>query len=844
MAARITAEPTRAPLHARSPAAVASLLCTDLEGGLLDGEAHARLMSAGPNALERRRSPAYALIAARQLADPLVGLLVVATAVSVAIGEALEGAVIGSLVIVNALLGFVQELGAERAILALRDTLARRANVIRGGRERVVPVEELVPGDLLVLREGDRVPADARLAQVESLAVDESPLTGESFPVDKRVDRAPPDAPLAERWSFVFAGTGVTRGHGRAIVTATGPSAQVGQVASLAAGASPPPTPLQQALRRLTRLMVIFGLAVMAALTAVRIAQGAPAEEAFLLGVSVAVAAVPEGLAATVTIALALGARRMAARGAIVRRLPAVETLGSATVVASDKTGTLTEDDLRLRCVAAGTARTERDVLEAAVLASTAELVDEPERRRAVGDPVETALLLAAVERGVDVERLRGTRTLVRELPFDPYRKRMTIAYAEGGGIKARMKGAAEVVIGRCSGPPGERERLGGLAERWAAEGLRVLAVAEGTHAAGSTDEELERDLQLIGLVALHDPLRPSAPDAVRRAREAGLRVQIVTGDHPATAAAIARELDLPQAAVSARVTPREKLRLVEALQQQGEVVAVTGDGINDAPALRRADVGVAMGRSGTEAAREAAEVVLTDDDFSTIVAAIHEGRTIGDNVRKFVAFLLSANFGEVLLFAAAILAGMGAPMTVVQVLTVNVLTDGLPAVALARDAPEPDVMRRPPAAGRRLFSRSSWAALALVGVTVGAASLGAFILARELDPSAAQSVAFATIALGELLVVFALRSPLRPCWSEPANPLLIASVVGSGLLLALAIYLPPLQDAFGTVALGQAELALVAGFGLVPLVAVELVKAILRRIAPDAAAAALRVPG
>jgi Ca2+-transporting ATPase len=589
--------------------------------------------------------------------------------------------------------------------------------------------------------------------------------------------------------------------------------------------------------------MVVLGVLITVVLTGIRLLQGAAAQEAFLLGVSVAVAAVPEGLAATVTIALALGARRMARRGAITRRLPAVETLGATTVVASDKTGTLTENRLRVRALAPAAGRREEDLLRAAVLASTAELLEQDGDVRVAGDPVEGAFLLAARERGISPQELRAEQPLVRELPFDAERKRMTLVYAAGHAARAFTKGAPETVLALSRLTPVQRRAVEERQETWAAQGLRVLAVGERTldsDVPGDADM-LERDLDLVGLVGLQDPLRATAGEAIRQARAAGLRVHILTGDHPSTAGAIARELDLPHGAVSARITPAEKLRLVERLQDQGEVVAVTGDGVNDAPALRRADVGVAMGRSGTEAAREASDIVLTDDDFSTIVAAIREGRAITDNVRKFVAFLLSANFGEVLLFAVAVTAGLGAPMTVVQVLAVNVLTDGPPAVALAADPPAPDAMRRPPERGDQLFQRGSWAAIGLVGLLVGTAALGAFLAGRALDREASQTMAFAAIALSELIVVFAVRSPLEGAWKAPPNPYLFASVAASLLLLALAIYLPALHDPFGTVALDAGELAVVTGFALLPFACVEAVKAALRHFAPMWAASALR---
>jgi Ca2+-transporting ATPase len=419
---------------------------------------------------------------------------------------------------------------------------------------------------------------------------------------------------------------------------------------------------------------------------------------------------------------------------------------------------------------------------------------------------------------------LDGERRLLRELPFDPERKRMTLVYAEPEGARVYVKGAPEGVLERARDDGAELERL---AAEWAGRGLRVLAVAERPVAADADDEELERDLRLVGLVALHDPLRETARAAVAEARSAGLRVEMITGDHPATAHAIGRTLGLPEQAIHARVTPADKLRLVEALQADGEVVAVTGDGVNDAPALRRADVGVAMGRAGTEAAREAADLVLTDDDFATIVAAVEEGRAIADNIRKFVAFLLSANLGEVALFAIAIPAGLGVPMTVVQVLIVNVLTDGLPAVALTRDPPSPFVMRRPPDRSSRLFPPLAWLALVAIGLLVGGAALGAYLLG---DGGEARTMAFATVALAELALVYSVRSPIRAAVDAPRNRYLAGSVLLSAALVAAAVYAPALHGPLGTVSLAAPQLGIAAALALVPFVAVELGKALLRR--------------
>jgi len=840
--------------YAARAAAVVALLGSDPQRGLRAEEATARLATGGPNRLPSAERPAYGAIAARQLLDPLVALLVSAAVVSAAIGEVLEAGVIATIVVLNAVLGFVQDVAAERAVLALRGSVVRTASVIRDGQEHEIPADEIVPGDLLVVREGDRVPADARLVSVELLEVDESALTGESMPVDKLVDEVPDETPLAERASMVFAGTAVTRGSARAVVTGTGARTEVGAVAALTETAKPPPTPLQRRLARLSGRMATLGVGITLVLAAGMLLRGSSLEEAFLVGVAVAVAVVPEGLAATVTVALAQGARAMAARGAIVTRLDAVETIGAATVVATDKTGTLTINRLRVADVLPADGRRAEMVIEAGVLASTAELLGSGDGTRVAGDPVDGAFLLAATEMGMPDPRLGAGRRLVGKVPFDPLRKRQTAVYAEGGRLHVVVKGAPETLLERSRLRPAERREYAENAAVWAARGLRVLAVGErwlpGDRA---SSDEPDDDLELIGLVGLRDPLRPTAADSVRRAREAGIEVVMLTGDHPVTAAAIGKALDLDGGApvtgpglagmddtavrdlvttrqVFARVTPADKLRLVEALQGAGHVVAVTGDGINDTPALRRADVGVAMGSSGTEAAREAADLVLTDDDFSTIVRAIHEGRRIDENVRKFVAFLLSANLGEVVLFGIAVLGGLGAPMTVVQVLVVNLLTDGLPAIALARDPAPPDAMRRRPRGRDALFSPQLRVALPIAGLAVGVAATCSYALGRQLAPEQAQTMAFATIALSELAFVYSIRSSGAPAWRGPPNRALGWSVLGSLLVVTFAVYLPVLNDLLGTEPLAAAELALVTAFALAPAALLEAVKALRTR--------------
>ncbi|HUG56277.1 MAG TPA: cation-transporting P-type ATPase [Candidatus Limnocylindrales bacterium] len=795
--------------HARSPAEVVCALATDAVDGLADAEARSRLAQHGPNELPRPSRPDFVRIAARQVLDPLVALLLAAAVVSFAIGENLEAAAIAAIVVLNAAFGFTQEVGAARAVLALASAVEARTVAIRGGEPRDLATREIVPGDLVRLREGDRVPADARVVVAEGLEIDESALTGESVPVPKGVEAVADDAPLAERESMAYAATGVTRGSGLAVVTATGMSTEQGTIASLTAAASPPPTPLERRFARLAGVLAGVGVLVTLALAGAMLLRGASLREAFLVGVSVAVAAVPEGLAATVTIALALGAREMARRGAVVRTLSAIETIGEASIVCADKTGTLTQNRLRLVRLEPASGSTRADVLRAAYMSARAEI-----------DPVDRALVLAAREEGVE-----SAATVLRSVPFDPARKRAAVLVREGDRLRSVVKGAPEVVLELSDGGA-EGARLADVAAVWAGEGLRVLAVAEGERSAG--DDDLEGGIRPLGIVALADPLRPEAGAAVEAARAAGLRIRMLTGDHPRTARAIGHELGLADDEIVARCTPAQKLALVEQLHDEGEVVVVTGDGVNDAPALRRAHVGVAMGMGGTEAAREASSIVLTDDNFATIVAAIREGRRIAGNIRSFLAFLLSANIGEVALFAVAIVAGLGAPMTVVQVLTVNLLTDGPPAVALARDPAGIHAFRH--GAMQELLGRALAGALVVVGSVVGAVALLAFLVVRETSPDAAQTAAYATIALAELVFVFSCRAELRPAWSLARNRVLEGAVFASLAILVATIYVPALHEPFGTVALGLDELAVVLPLAVVPALVAETWKALVRR--------------
>jgi calcium-translocating P-type ATPase len=787
-----SASPRRAGWHARSvPDTLAALGSTS--AGLSSAEAGARLAAAGPNRLPRSAGASAPRLLVDQLRSPLILALIAAGVLALAIGEREDGLVVLAVVVLNALLGFGQEYQAGRAIAALATLVAEPARVRRDGAWTEVPADDVVPGDLVEVAQGERVVADLRVLDASALRAEEAALTGESEPVPKGAAAVALDAPLAERSSVVYAGTLVAAGSGRGVAVATGADTELGRISALVGGVRPLDTPLTRDLGR-------FGRAVTGAIAVLAVVVGALAAlrgfaggEAAMAAVSFAVAAVPEGLPTVVTIALAVGARRMAARRAIVRRLPAVETLGAATVVASDKTGTLTRNRMRVEAAWAP----DGDVAPlrlAAVLCNDA--------RPGLGDPTETALLDWAA---LDVDAVRAAHPRAATLPFDA--TRMLMATLHGGTVY--VKGAPEAVLPRCRGGAGVAAEV----EREAALGRRVLVVA--SRAGVAAVEPLE-DLRLLGLVAMVDPPRPGARDAVAACRAAGVRVAMVTGDHPRTARAIGGALGIAPEDIHARIEPEGKLRLVRELQAAGEVVAVTGDGVNDAPALRQADIGVAMGRGGTAAAREAADIVLADDDISTLKAAIEEGRRAYDNLVKALAFVLPTSLGQALIVAVAVAAfpaTRALPVTPVQILWINLIVAVALAVPLAFEAPEPDVMHRPPRPpGTPLLDRALIVRTVLVSATLTAVALGLFALARaeDLTPARAQTTAVTGAVLLQALYLLACRSLTRPNrelgrWSNPAV------YWGIGIVLALQaafVFAPFMQSVFGSALLGPRELA------------------------------------
>ncbi len=868
--------------------------------GLDEDEARARLARHGPNRLPEPPRPGPLRRFLRQFHDVLIYVLLASAAVTAALQEWVDSAVILGVVLVNALVGFIQEGRAERALETIRGLLAPEAVVVRGGRQRVLPAAELVPGDVILLQAGDRVPADARLLEAHELAVDESALTGESLPVEKHTAAVPEPTPLADRRDMVYSGTLVVRGRAVAVVTATGERAEIGRIGALVARAERVETPLVRQMAAFGRMLTGAILALAAGTFAFGVLVHAePAADMFMAAVGLAVAAIPEGLPAILTIALAVGVQRMARRRAVIRRLQAVDTLGAVTVICSDKTGTLTRNELTVEAVVTGEARyavsgvgyephgefradglpidpgTRPDLLElarAALLCADAEVAAGPDGEpRVTGDPVDAALVVLARKAGLDpgAERARFPRTDL--IPFDPGQRLMaSLHHDHAGRGYVFVKGAPERLLELCVSERahGEDRPLDQgywhlALERLAEQGLRVLAVAARPAPAEQRIlryEDLASGLSLLGLVGLDDPPRPEAVEAVARCRAAGIRVKMVTGDHAATARAIAARFriggEAPEALtgaaldalgdealaaaaertdVFARTTPEHKLRLVRALQRRGEVVAMTGDGVNDAPALRQADVGVAMGRKGTDAAREAAEVVLADDNFASIAAAVEEGRTVYDNIRKAIAFVLPTSAAEAAVIVAAVLAGQTLPITPVQILWVNMVTAVTLALAIAVEPAEADVMRRPPRPrDERLLSgfvlwRTAFVGLLMVGVTY---AVFAWELALTGELAAARTAAVNTLVLLEAGYLLNARRLHAPLWLRAAAPNpWVPAAIAAVLVLQLAFtYLAPMQSLFATAAVDAGAWARAALATALLVALVEAEKRSLRR--------------
>jgi Ca2+-transporting ATPase len=855
--------------HRLEIAEILERLGTDPARGLSEEEAKGRLAEHGPNEIKaaRRISPWSILL--DQVKNVLILVLLGAVGLSAFLGDVLEAAVIAVIVILAVVLGFIQEFRAERAIEALREMAAPTATVVRGGEESEVPARDLVPGDVLLVQSGDRIPADARLVEAVNLKIEESALTGESLPVEKTSGPLSQDLELGDRTNMIWAGTAATYGRGRAVVAGTGMETEFGRIARMLESVEEGRTPLQQNLDRVGRILALAGLAVVVLVMALGLMRGQPFVEMLISGIALAVAVVPEALPAVVTISLALGVQRMVKRHVLVRRLPAVETLGSVSVICSDKTGTLTKDEMTVRqlhvagrtweVTGAGYAPkgsfllngTEveppeplLELLRAGTLASDAHLARGGEGEdkgetgwRIQGDPTEGALIVAAAKTGLDKRELDERCPRVGEIPFTSESKRMTTLHQMSGEVIAFSKGAPEVILPACerrlgdSGeePLNEAGREAALAEarRMAESALRVLALARKK---GADQQNAERGLTFLGLAGMIDPPRPEVKDSIRTCEQAGIKPLMITGDHPVTAQAIARELgvlrggravtgaeldgmgeedlarEVEAIEVYARVSPAHKLRVVTALQERGHSVAMTGDGVNDAPALKKADIGIAMGVTGTDVTKEAADMTLTDDNFASIVAAVEEGRGVFDNIKKYLMFLLSSNIGEIGLMAGASLAGLPLPLSAVQILYVNLATDGLPALALAVDPPEDDLMERPPRDPHRgIFTRPVVSLLVIGGIWSALVNLGLFFWAlRSGRPlKEAMTMTFVLLVLIQFYKAYNYRSDRHSALRHPfSNRWLNLAVAWELALLALVVYLPASHELFGTYAL------------------------------------------
>jgi Ca2+-transporting ATPase len=908
--------------HSLSAQRVAASLETDLERGLQGEEAARRLLRIGPNELAEKPRPHFLALLLSQFNNFLILILLAAAMVSTALGEFLDAGAIVLIVILNAVLGVIQESKAEEALAALKKMAAPDARVLRGSATLSIPARELVPGDLVMLEAGGYVPADLRLVETANLRVEEASLTGESVPVEKSASAVmETDALLGDRRTMAFLGTMVSFGRGRGIVVETGMRTQIGLIARMIQEDEGEDTPLQKKLSQMGKWLGIGALAICAFVFLAGVIEGRDLLTMFLTSVSLAIAAVPEGLPAIVTICLALGMREMIKRHALIRKLPAVETLGSATVICTDKTGTLTQNEMTVsRLYADGEmlsvtgegyqplgevrkdgARAElrdyssvRLLLQSAMLASDAhlEMIEEGEaagRWRMVGDPTEGALVVAAGKTGLRREKAEALFPREAEIPFDSERKRMTTlhraprspAHGEKEAVPmtgsfpcvALVKGAPDLILERCSAvenrgevrrlTPEDRRDIIAVNGKFASEALRVLAVAYrplDALPASPAVEEVEKDLIFVGLIGMMDPARPEAAGAIDTARKAGLKVIMVTGDYRDTAAAVGRSIGLvaegdtvlsgadidaaddesfslqvERTGVFARVSPQHKVRIVDSLKKRGHIVGMTGDGVNDAPALKRADIGISMGITGTDVAKETADMILTDDNFASIISAVEQGRIIFSNIRKFVFYLISCNLGEIGTVLLGTLFGWPLPLTAIQLLWTNLITDGAPALALGLEKGEPDIMRMPPRPTTEpIIGRAMLLGLALQTLAITSVSLFAFWLGFNVLHSvdAARTMAFVTLSGCQLVRAYTNRSERASLFSIGvfSNKWMQYAALSSTVLLLAVIYIPFINRVFNVIPLGLSAWGYLIPLILLPAVIDELTKLGMRR--------------
>lgn len=790
--------------------------------GLSAQEVQQGFESYGPNEIRREVPSSAWVLFLNQFKSSMVYLLLGAFVVSLLLKEMGDAIAILIIVILNAVVGFFQEYRAEKALFALRAMTAPRARVIRDGHSQMIPASQVVPGDLLLLEAGDIVAADGKLLEANVLLTHEAALTGESQPVEKdekQISLA--ETPLAERRDQVFMGTTVVAGSGSVEITATGMQTELGKIAHLLSTAQEESTPLQNRLKVLSRTLIYLCLGIVALVALLGFLRGQAWLAILLSSVSLAVAAVPEGLPAIVTIALALGVQRMAKRNVLVRRLPAVETLGCTTVICTDKTGTLTTGQMVVREL---WGVDHQKILFAGAACNDAELGKEG--RADTGDPTELALLKEAAEREIERFKIEKEIPRVEVHPFDPKKKRMSILRSDG---VLYVKGAVDLLLPLCiQGIEGALEANAQMAQR----GLRVIAIAQGQ---GSE----EKNLVLLGLVGIADPPRTEVIEAVAKAHQAGIRTVMITGDHPLTAQAIAREIGIlsetedPTLWVHARATPEDKIQTVQYWKQRGEVVAMTGDGVNDAPALKEAHIGIAMGKTGTEVTREASDMILSDDNYASIIAAVEEGRGIYENIQKALVYLLSGNMAELFVMLGAALLGFPIPLIPLQLLWINLVTDGFPALALVMDPPAKDLLQRAPRPlTQAILGKSEWAYILWTGFLQTIVTLGTFIwVYQHQDLATARNLAFSVLVFGEVFRSFAARSRTKLFWEVGVGSnLLLLGIVALSVLIQLGIHHIPLTESlFEITPISLKECGVSLLLGLIPVSALELSKIIKR---------------
>ncbi|KTD53939.1 cation-translocating P-type ATPase [Legionella quateirensis] len=871
---------------------IASQFKTDLALGLTETQAAQQLKEVGPNLLSQQKKTSPLIIFLQQFGSVVTWVLLGAVIVSFLLDEKADAIAIFAIVILNAIIGFVLEYRADRAMLALQQMAAPKATVLRDGHAKRIAASEIVPGDIILFESGDLIAADARLFELSSLKVNEAPLTGESIPVAKSLDIFAKDTPLADRKNMVFTGTSIADGTGRALVVATGMQTEMGHIAKMLTEASRDETPLQKKLNQVGSRLLWLCFFIVIAIFGLGLLRNIPLFKLFMSSVSLAVAAIPEGLPAVVTVALALGVQRMVRRAVLVRRLAAVETLGCLQVICTDKTGTLTVGEMTARKLV-----TARDVysirgegynltggfslqaqeinvpedkmlqatLQAMAACNNAEFCQQNEQMATVGDPTEVALLVAAAKGGIWRSELQTSLLRIKELPFSSERKRMTVVCKQENELMAFVKGAPEIILERCTHiltndgikklTPNDRARMKQSCELMASEALRLLAFAKRQLEPAlleKEDEDIENNLVFLGLIGLQDPPHASAKESVARCKKAGIKPIMITGDHPDTARAIAQELGILEAndrlltgnelehmpeeefnrcvkdiAVYARVTAEHKLKIVRAWKKQNMVVAMTGDGVNDAPALKEASVGIAMGKTGTAVTKEAADIIVMDNNFTSIVAGIEEGRTIYDNIAKTLAYLLAGNSGELLVVFIALLIGWPLPLLPIQLLWINLITDGLPAIALATDPSEPGILDRPPRATQKsLMDIAFFKRVTFIGCLTALVTLGVFAYEYLIDKDLiqAQDAAFSVLVTAELLRAFGARSQTKTIWQIGffSNLRLLFIVSISFSLQVLIHHIPMLRELFGIEPVSFTQCSSWILLGMLPLLVIE----------------------